>query len=46
MCQRMAKLNKITHRMTTAQQIAGIEAVIAELQAIQDKADKFCDGMP
>lgn len=32
--------------MTTAQQIAGIEAVIAELQAIQDKADKFCDGMP
>lgn len=32
--------------MTTAKQIAGIEAVIAELQAIQDKADKLCDGMP
>lgn len=31
--------------MTTAQQIAGIEALIAELQRIQDKADSMCDGM-
>lgn len=32
--------------MTTAQQIAKIEAVIADLQRIQDNANEVCDGMP